>query len=140
MADYTKGERDFVENADSTSSSVTQHNAESPHQHHVQTMERDPTLTLISQPTLEEHGPGIDHHIPQADVKPSNPQLAWPRLRAYLQEPFCEFWGVFIIIMFGDGVVAQVTLSNGAKGNYQSISWGWGQVISCPFEAIMLIW
>ncbi|GAB7348696.1 hypothetical protein MBLNU459_g7439t2 [Dothideomycetes sp. NU459] len=28
--------------------------------------------------------------------------------------------------MFGDGVVAQVVLSNGEKGNYQSISWGWG--------------
>ena len=28
--------------------------------------------------------------------------------------------------MFGDGVVAQVVLSNSEKGNYQSISWGWG--------------
>lgn len=30
------------------------------------------------------------------------------------------------MIMFGDGVVAQVVLSNDTKGNYQSISWGWG--------------
>ncbi|KAK3722137.1 glycerol channel [Vermiconidia calcicola] len=28
--------------------------------------------------------------------------------------------------MFGDGVVAQVILSNGDGGDYQSISWGWG--------------
>ena len=28
--------------------------------------------------------------------------------------------------MFGDGVVAQVVLSKGEKGDYQSISWGWG--------------
>ena len=28
--------------------------------------------------------------------------------------------------MFGDGVVAQVVLSGGEKGDYQSISWGWG--------------
>lgn len=28
--------------------------------------------------------------------------------------------------MFGDGVVAQVVLSEGKKGDYQSISWGWG--------------
>lgn len=28
--------------------------------------------------------------------------------------------------MFGDGVVAQVVLSNGENGDYQSISWGWG--------------
>ncbi|KAF2215477.1 hypothetical protein CERZMDRAFT_57026 [Cercospora zeae-maydis SCOH1-5] len=34
--------------------------------------------------------------------------------------------GVFILIMFGDGVVAQVVLSRGEKGDYQSISWGWG--------------
>ncbi len=26
----------------------------------------------------------------------------------------------------GDGVVAQVVLSDGKKGDYQSISWGWG--------------
>lgn len=28
--------------------------------------------------------------------------------------------------MFGDGVVAQVVLSDLEKGDYQSISWGWG--------------
>lgn len=28
--------------------------------------------------------------------------------------------------MFGDGVVAQVVLSEGKKGDYQSITWGWG--------------
>lgn len=83
-------------------------------------------LRLDMRPTLEEHGPGIDHRIPQADAKPSHPELWWPKARAFLQEPFSEFWGTFIIIMFGDGVVAQVTLSRGEKGNYQSISWGWG--------------
>jgi aquaglyceroporin related protein len=31
-----------------------------------------------------------------------------------------------IMILFGDGVVAQVSLSENEKGNYQSISWGWG--------------
>ncbi|THC87475.1 hypothetical protein EYZ11_013077 [Aspergillus tanneri] len=31
-----------------------------------------------------------------------------------------------ILVLFGDGVVAQVTLSHNEKGNYQSISWGWG--------------
>ena len=36
-----------------------------------------------------------------------------------------EFIGTFILIMFGDGVVAQVVLSHGANGDYQSISWGW---------------
>lgn len=43
------------------------------------------------------------------------------------------FWGVFIMVMFGDASVAQVLLSTGETtapggegfGSYQSISWGW---------------
>jgi len=58
-------------------------------------------------------------------AKSSNAGLTWPRIRHLLREPFSEFLGTFILIMFGDGVVAQVVLSNGEKGDYQSISWGW---------------
>lgn len=50
----------------------------------------------------------------------------WGRIRRHMQEPFSEFFGVFILILFGDGVVAQVVLSGSTKGDYQSISWGWG--------------
>lgn len=53
-------------------------------------------------------------------------QVRWSRIRRVLQDPFSEFFGTMILILFGDGVVAQVTLSQGQKGNYQSISWGWG--------------
>lgn len=73
-----------------------------------------------------EHGVLIDHHVPQEDVVQAQPDLAWSRIRHTLREPFAEFFGTFILIMFGDGVVAQVVLSNGAKGDYQSITWGWG--------------
>lgn len=90
------------------------------------TKDRNQPRRIARQSTYEEHGPGIDHDIPQALEKPSHAELTWPRIRAYMQEPFCEFWGTFIIIMFGDGVVAQVVLSQGVKGSYQSISWGWG--------------
>ena len=55
----------------------------------------------------------------------SNSGLLIPRLRHYLRKPLSEFMGTFILIMFGDGVVAQVVLSSGEKGDYQSISWGW---------------
>lgn len=55
----------------------------------------------------------------------SNTALAWPRIRHYCRKPFAEFMGTFILIMFGDGVVAQVVLGKGAFGDYQSISWGW---------------
>ncbi|KAF3405389.1 Aquaporin-3 [Talaromyces pinophilus] len=56
----------------------------------------------------------------------SSDRLLWSRIRSTMRDPFAEFMGTFIILMFGDGVVAQVVLSNGQKGNYQSISWGWG--------------
>lgn len=68
------------------------------------------------------------HHA--AVVPPSlddeQPELTWSRIRYTLREPIAEFFGVFILILFGDGVVAQVVLSGGKKGDYQSISWGWG--------------
>lgn len=53
-------------------------------------------------------------------------QLAWSRVREYCMDAFSEFFGTMVLILFGDGVVAQVVLSGGAKGDYQSISWGWG--------------
>jgi aquaglyceroporin related protein, other eukaryote len=85
---------------------------------------RDTTVDGV--PAFAEHGPLVDHKVPQEDVVQSMPDLTWSRIRHYMREPFSEFMGVFILIMFGDGVVAQVVLSNGTKGDYQSISWGWG--------------
>jgi len=82
--------------------------------------------SVAGQPAHQEHGPLIDHKIPQADAVESEPDLLWSRIRHTLREPFSEFFGVFILILFGDGVVAQVVLSGGEKGSYQSISWGWG--------------
>lgn len=62
-----------------------------------------------------------------ADAIVQSPETPlWPRIRHKLREPFAEFWGCLILILLGDGVVAQVTLSGGTKGDYQSISWGWG--------------
>jgi aquaglyceroporin related protein, other eukaryote len=73
-----------------------------------------------------EHGPLVDHKIPQEDAVPLHPELLWPSIRRSMRDYFSEFFGVFILILFGDGVVAQVVLSKGEKGDYQSISWGWG--------------
>jgi len=61
-------------------------------------------------------------------------KLLWPRIRAVIREPLAEFWGVFFMILFGNGSVAQVLLTQGQTsapgqngfGNYQSINWGWG--------------
>lgn len=53
--------------------------------------------------------------------------LTWvSKLRRNIREPAAEFLGVFIMICFGDGSVAQVNLSKNAYGEYQSISWCWG--------------
>ncbi|KAJ5539385.1 hypothetical protein N7513_007717 [Penicillium frequentans] len=54
------------------------------------------------------------------------PPLLWYKIRAYGRDAFSEFFGTMILILFGDGVVAQVLLSHDEKGSYQSISWGWG--------------
>ncbi len=59
-------------------------------------------------------------------------ELLWSRIRTVLREPFAEFWGVAIMVMFGCGSVAQVLLSTGETGApggngfgaYQSINWG----------------
>ncbi|KEF63544.1 aquaglyceroporin like protein, other eukaryote [Exophiala aquamarina CBS 119918] len=82
--------------------------------------------TVDGQPGYSEHGALVDHKVPQEEIVQSEPDLLWSRVRHYLREPFSEFFGVFILILFGDGVVAQVVLSGGEKGDYQSISWGWG--------------
>jgi aquaglyceroporin related protein, other eukaryote len=88
--------------------------------------ERMPVPSLPPPRPHAEHGPTIDHKITQDNVVPASPDLLWSRIRREMREPLAEFWGVFILIMFGDGVVAQVVLSNGQNGDYQSISWGWG--------------
>ena len=69
-----------------------------------------PRLLIASNSAL------VDHKIPQEDVVQSEPDLRWSRIRHYMREPFSEFFGVFILIMFGDGVVAQVVLSKEVKG------------------------
>lgn len=58
--------------------------------------------------------------------------LVWSRIRTVMREPFAEFWGTAVMVMFGNGSVAQVLLSAGQSaapggngfGQYQSINWG----------------
>ena len=73
-----------------------------------------------------------DPHIDERHKEHEHQELLWSRIRLSLREPFAEFMGVFIMILFGNGSVAQVLLSTGdtsapggdGYGNYQSISWG----------------
>jgi len=80
----------------------------------------------VANPPHAEHGALIDYHVLQEEAVQAGPDLVWSRIRHYFRDPLSEFFGVFILILFGDGVVAQVVLSDGVKGSYQSISWGWG--------------
>ena len=65
----------------------------------------------------------------QLGAAPEN-DFVWPRARRDMQDAFSEFFGVFVMVLFGDGSVAQVTLGMNKFGDYQSISWGWGWVYS----------
>ena len=81
-----------------------------------------------------EAGPPIlpAHHQEYEEEYSHQKNLLWSRIRHTIRDPAAEFLGCFILIMFGDGSVAQVLLSSnpnlpkGAqnKGAYQSISWG----------------
>jgi len=94
------------------------------HDEHLAYHERHTSVAGV--PAHQEHGPLVDHKIPQEDAVQAMPDLWWSRTRHTLREPFSEFFGTMILILFGDGVVAQVVLSGGANGEYQSITWGWG--------------
>lgn len=47
---------------------------------------------------LDEEHQGLEHH-----------DLLWSRIRLAMREPFAEFFGTFIMVLFGDGSVAQVS-------------------------------
>lgn len=75
---------------------------------------------------------GLEPEPPILDDHQVHDHLTWSSVRVIFREPFAEFFGVFIMILFGDGSVAQVLLSAGQKsapgmdgfGPYQSVSWG----------------
>jgi len=91
------------------------------------TMKRVPMDPPPVAVAYAEHGPQIDHVERGSSVgAEAYPDLWWSKFRSKYQDIFSEFLGVFIMILFGDGVVAQVVLAKGEKGGYQSITWGWG--------------
>jgi len=97
----------------------------------------EPTVQHNDYPLHAEHGVLIDN-IPKFQQEEEEYEhhhdLLWSRIRHTMRDPFMEFCGTMIMIIFGDGSVAQVVLSANPnlpkssqnKGDYQSISWGWG--------------
>lgn len=95
-------------------------------------------------PLHAEHGVLIDdipNHLKKEEEYEHHQDLLWSRIRHHLRDPFMEFCGCMIMIIFGDGSVAQVVLSANPnlpessqnKGDYQSISWGY---VSAPLISI----
>lgn len=64
----------------------------------------------------------------------STNRFSWPSFRVVFREPFAELFGTMVMVMFGNGSVAQVLLGGGeinapgknGYGSYQGINWGWG--------------
>ncbi|KFY80966.1 hypothetical protein V499_00235 [Pseudogymnoascus sp. VKM F-103] len=80
----------------------------------------------------ERVGLSEDPHIrPEQE---STNRFSWPSFRVVFREPFAEFFGTMVMVMFGNGSVAQVLLGGGeinaprknGYGSYQGINWGWG--------------
>lgn len=114
------------------SDEVTFTHREHEHGHERHTMDPNPDAPY---PYHAEHGPPIDNALKYDEAEDDyqhHKNLWWSRVRHHLRDPFAEFMGTFIMILFGDGSVAQVTLSANPnlppssqnKGEYQSISWG----------------
>lgn len=53
----------------------------------------------------------------------------WQHIRHAFREPFAEFIGTMVLVMFGDGVVAQTKLSKGESGNYTTIAFSWATAV-----------
>lgn len=49
--------------------------------------------SVAGLPPHQEHGVGIDHKVPQAEVVQAEPDLAWSRIRHQFREPLAEFFG-----------------------------------------------
>lgn len=77
----------------------------------------------ISGDKFENAYVGVQENDVIMDYKPLRPCQVESQL---VRECFAEFLGTFVLVTFGDGVVAQVVLSEGTKGEYLSISLCWG--------------
>ncbi|TEB29964.1 aquaporin [Coprinellus micaceus] len=83
----------------------------------IQHYEKAPQGTSVhSLPVNSEMGAGGYRRIP----------FSWMKIREHLREPFAEFVGVMVLILFGNGVNCQVTLSKGTAGDWNTITQGWG--------------
>lgn len=93
----------------------------------------------MSEQELQEHERQISHLRERVGL-PEDPHIlpehestnrfSWPSVRVIFREPLPEFFGTMVMVMFGNGSVAQVLLGGGeisapgrnGYGSYQSIN------------------
>src|SRR5438067_9860078 len=68
--------------------------------------------------------------IEREDVGHGRPLYNAPMPKGLLREMLAEFFGTFILIVFGVGVVAQVVLSKHTAGDSLSINIAWGLAVT----------
>lgn len=87
--------------------------------------------SIVLDPAVAERG-GMESEQ-EEELEFPNP---WARIRYHCREPFAEFLACFVLLTFGDGINVQVQLSalvapDMPKGEYLSISFGWGIAVMC---------
>lgn len=60
---------------------------------------------------------------------------SWARIRYVYREYAAEFLGTLVLVLYGDGVVAQRVLSDGTAGSYDTIAFSWGIAVMLGFMA-----
>ncbi|SJX62038.1 related to channel protein [Sporisorium reilianum f. sp. reilianum] len=85
--------------------------------------------TVVKDPQPVERGYSEEQEISDDDEYEFPNK--WAAIRYKLREPFAEFLGCFMLMVFGNGINCQVVVSklydpSAAKGDYLSISFGWG--------------
>lgn len=81
-----------------------------------------PVETQTSKDTIVELS---DDSAPERIVHSYRPGML-KRLQRRYREYLAEFLGTFVLIIFGNGVVAQVVLHDNKNGEYLSINLAWG--------------
>ena len=70
------------------------------HENHAKNLDR---TSSSSEREYEPHIPYQDSQRAQDVALPAHPDLWWSRTKHLLREPLSEFFGVFVIILFGNG-------------------------------------
>ncbi|KAI0769916.1 aquaporin [Fomes fomentarius] len=108
-------------NRRSLTSSDVEHYSKDAHSH----VENAPTLTK------GPHSPSAEGYDAELTLHYTKYPNRWSRIREYIKEPAAEFFGVMILIIFGNGVDCQTVLSKNTAvaaspmGNYLSLNFGW---------------